>query len=82
MLEAPRQTYVNLAAMLQNNLCMQNNFELKPLSRAREANHILHTGSDLLQNNFEKSWGYRYVRSMLEACVANNSLLLFKALSS
>ena len=29
----PRQTYVNLTAMLQNNLCMQNNFGLKPLLR-------------------------------------------------
>ena len=29
-------------------LFLQNNFGLKPLSRACEANHILRTGSDLL----------------------------------
>ena len=38
-IRAPRQTYVNLAAMLQNNLCLQNNFGLKPMLHAREANH-------------------------------------------
>ena len=51
----PRETYVNLAAMLQKNVCLQNNFGLKPLSHVSEANPIFRTDGNLLQKIFQKS---------------------------